>query len=170
MGIITPNDGEIRVNTSNNSYIADASLRKLFAYVPQGNMILSGSIKDNITFMSDNIDEEKVIEAAKTACIWDVIESLPNGLDTVLGEGGTGLSEGQIQRLAVARAVYSDAPILLLDEATSALDEATEEKMLDNIMNNEEKTCIIISHKRCAIDKCNMRLDIENMMIKSINK
>ena len=116
--------------------------------------------------MSGNINEEKVIEAAKTACIWDVIEALPDGLDTVLGEEGAGLSEGQIQRLAVARALYSDAPILLLDEATSALDEATEEKMLDNIMRNAEKTCIIISHKRCAIDKCTLCLTIENNKIK----
>ena len=166
MGIISPYDGEIIINTNSTSYISDASLRKLFAYVPQGNMILSGSIKDNIAFMSGNINEEKVIEAAKTACIWDVIESLPDGLDTVLGEGGAGLSEGQIQRLAVARAVYSDAPILLLDEATSALDEATEEKMLDNIMKKTERTCIIISHKRCAIDKCSLCLTIENNKIK----
>lgn len=162
MGIINPQSGEICINTSSESYIADASLRKLFAYVPQGNMILSGSIKDNITFMSSNINEEKIIEAAKTACIWDVIKELPDGLDTILGEGGTGLSEGQIQRLAVARAIYSGAPILLLDEATSALDEETEEKMLQNIMQNKDKTCIIISHKRCALDKCTECITIEN--------
>lgn len=166
MGIITPSEGEICVNTNTNSYIADASLRKLFAYVPQGNMILSGSIRDNISFLNSNINEEKIIEAAKTACIWDVIKELPNGLDTILGEGGAGLSEGQIQRLAVARAICSDAPILLLDEATSALDEATEEKMLDNIMNNKEKTCIIISHKRCALDKCSICITIENGKIR----
>ena len=119
MGIITPGDGEICVNTNTNSYIADASLRKLFAYVPQGNMILSGSIRDNISFLNSNINEEKIIEAAKIACIWDVIKELPDGLDTILGEGGTGLSEGQVQRLAVARAICSDAPILLLDDIMS---------------------------------------------------
>ncbi len=162
MGIINPKSGEICINTHSKSYIADASLRKLFAYVPQGNMILSGSIKDNISFMNSIADEEKIIEAAKTACIWDVIKELPKGLDTILGEGGTGLSEGQIQRLAVARAIYSDAPILLLDEATSALDEETEEKMLENIMKNKNKTCIIISHKKCAISKCSLCITIEN--------
>ena len=165
MGIITPDSGEISIDTSQKSYIADASLRKLFAYVPQGNMILSGTIRDNITFMSDNINEEKIIEAAKTACIWDTIAELPKGLDTILGEGGTGLSEGQVQRLAVARAIYSGAPILLLDEATSALDEATEKKMLENIMADKEKSCIIISHKQCALEKCSISLSIKNNKI-----
>ncbi len=162
MGIISPDSGEIKINTADASYIADASLRGLFAYVPQGNMILSGTIRENIAFMKTGVTDDKIIEAAKTACIWDVISSLPDGLDTILGEGGTGLSEGQIQRLAVARALCSGAPILLLDEATSALDEATEEKMLSAIMENSEKTCIIISHKDCAFKKCNVYLGIEN--------
>lgn len=169
MGIITPQSGEIKINTDDMSYIADASLRKLFAYVPQGNMILSGTIRENIAFMNTNTKEEDIISAAKKACIWDVIKELPSGLDTRLGEGGSGLSEGQIQRLAVARAICSGAPILLLDEATSALDEATEEKMLDNIMKEREKTCIIISHKECAFKKCDMILSIEDGKIKHSN-
>ncbi len=132
-------------------YDADASLRPLFAYVPQGNMIISGSIRKNIGFMSEDADEEKIIHSAKIACIYDVIKSLPDGLDTELGEGGAGLSEGQLQRLAVARAVCSDAPILLLDEATSALDEKTEEEMLKNLKSLDGRTCISISHKECAL-------------------
>ena len=135
-------------------------MRSLFAYVPQGNMILSGTIRDNITFMNSDISEEDVITAAKTACIWDVICEMPDGLDTVLGEGGSGLSEGQIQRVAVARAVCSGAPVLLLDEATSALDELTEKTMLDNIKSLKNRTCIIISHKECAFEKCDKTLTI----------
>ena len=166
MGILTPNSGSVTFNTNEESYIADASLRKLFAYVPQGNMILSGTIRENIAFMNPDLTDEEIISAAKTACIWDVIEELPQKLNTVLGEGGAGLSEGQIQRLAVARAICSKAPILLLDEATSALDEKTEEEMLDNIMKEQNRTCIIISHKECAFNKCNVFLSIENMKIK----
>ena len=162
MGIITPHGGEISINTKGKSYVADASLRGLFAYVPQGNMILSGTIRENIAFMKQGVTDEQIIDAAKKACIWDVILSLSDGLDTVLGEGGAGLSEGQVQRLAVARALCSGAPILLLDEATSALDESTEEQMLTNIMADNEKTCIIISHKDCAFKKCNVYLGIEN--------
>lgn len=167
MGIISPDSGEITINTPDTSYIADASFRKLFAYVPQGNMILSGSIRENIAFMNTGANEEDIISAAKTACIWDVIAELPNGLDTLLGEDGSGLSEGQTQRLAVARAICSGAPILLLDEATSALDEATEKTMLDNIMRDTEKTCIIISHKECAFKKCDICLSIEDGKIKT---
>lgn len=167
MGIITPDAGEIKVNTSKGSYIADASLRSLFAYVPQGNMILSGSVRENIAFMNDEVTDDEIISAAKTACIWDVISSLPEGLSTILGEGGMGLSEGQIQRLAVARAICSGAPILLLDEATSALDEETEDMMLQNIIEKKDTTCIIISHKECAFKKCNIYLTIENGKIKT---
>ncbi len=167
MGIITPDKGEIRVNTCEESYIADASLRSLFAYVPQGNMVLSGTIRENIAFMNDAVTDAEIISAAKTACIWEVISKLPEGLDTVLGEGGTGLSEGQIQRLAVARAICSASPILLLDEATSALDEETEERMLQNILDKDNITCIVISHKECAFKKCNVYLTIENGKIKS---
>ena len=169
MGILNPQGGEVTLNTDDGTYISDASLRKLFAYVPQGNMILSGTIRDNIAFMNNELTDDEIIDAAKTACIWDTINELPKKLDTVLGEGGAGLSEGQIQRLAVARAICSQAPILLLDEATSALDEKTEEEMLTNIMNKQDRTCIIISHKDCAFKKCNVLLAIENMKIKVIS-
>jgi len=165
MGIITPDGGDITLNTNDGTYILDSSFRKLFAYVPQGNMILSGTIRENIAFMNNSLSDDEIIEAAKTACIWKTIDELPDKLDTVLGEGGSGLSEGQIQRLAVARAICSGAPILLLDEATSALDEKTEENMLTNIMGKEDRTCIIISHKECAFNKSNILLSIENKKI-----
>lgn len=162
LGILNPDSGEIRIELNNGqSYISDASMRNLFAYVPQGNMILSGTVRENITFMSQEVSEEKIIDAAKLACIYDVISDMPDGFDTLLGEGGCGLSEGQVQRLAVARAIYAGAPILLLDEATSALDEKTEQEMLINIKKSG-KTCIIISHKECAVNMADKIITIDN--------
>lgn len=152
LGILEPSGGSVTFECADGEvYEADASLRPLFAYVPQGNMVLSGTVRENISFMNDSVADDEIIAAAKTACIYDVIAELPDGFATVLGEGGSGLSEGQLQRLAVARAICSGAPILLLDEATSALDEATEHEMLTNIRNLKDRTCIIISHKECAI-------------------
>lgn len=135
------------------------------AYVPQGNMILSGTIRENIAFYRP-IDEEKIIQSAKVAEIYDFICTLPQGFDTVLGEKGLGLSEGQVQRLAIARAVYLDAPLYLLDECTSALDEATEAKVLSNF-KQMEKSCIIISHKQAAFDVADRSIAVENHKIVS---
>jgi ATP-binding cassette subfamily B protein len=146
MGILMPQAGEIAVNNS-------------FAYVPQGNMILSGTIKENIAFYND-IEEERIIESVKIAEIFDFIEMLPNKFDTILGEKGLGLSEGQIQRIAIARAIYYDAPLLLLDEATSALDEETEKAVLLNIKNLKNKSCIVISHKKSAFEICDRQISI----------
>lgn len=151
MGILKPEQGEISVNNS-------------FAYVPQGNMILSGTIKENIAFYND-IEEEKIIESSKIAEIFDFIETLPNKFDTILGEKGLGLSEGQIQRIAIARAIYYDAPLLLLDEATSALDEETEKAVLLNIKNLKNKSCIVISHKKSAFEICDRQISIINNKI-----
>jgi len=151
LGILESDNGRVFIKTENGDYNADASARSLFAYVPQGNMILSGSVGDNIRFMTEDVTDEQVREAARVACIDSVIDELTDGYDTVLGEGGLGLSEGQIQRLAVARAICSGAHVLLLDEATSALDEATERKLLENIRSLKDRTCVIISHKEAAL-------------------
>lgn len=165
LGIISPSSGSITINCSDKIICADASVRKLFAYVPQGNMILSGTVRENISFMNPDICDEDIIAAAKTACIWDIICDMPRGLDTLLGEGGSGLSEGQIQRLSVARAVCSGAPVLLLDEATSALDEETEKNMLMNIRALKNRTCIIVSHKKGAFDISDKVISIKNKKI-----
>ena len=92
--------------------------------------------------------------------IYEFISTLPEGLDTVIGERGIGLSEGQLQRLAIARSLLSKAPIILLDEATSALDEATEKRFLENLKELKTKTCIIVSHKKAALDICNKHVQI----------
>ena len=119
--------------------------------VPQGNMILSGSIKENIAFYRP-IDDEKIAYAAKMAEIYDFIKEQPEGFDTILGEKGLGLSEGQVQRLAIARAIYFDAPLFILDEATSALDSESEffiKKAIETIAEN--KTVIAIAHRISTI-------------------
>ena len=128
--------------------------RALFAYVPQGNLILSGTIRENITFSQEDANEEEIIKAAKIAQIWDFIQTLDKGLDTPIGENGLGLSEGQAQRISIARAILCDAPILLLDESTSALDSKTEENLLKAIKSMTDKTVIIVSHKQAAFDVC----------------
>ena len=132
----------------------DAGCRKLFAYVPQGNLLMSGSIKDIVTFASSEYDEAAFKRALEIACASEFVADLPEGADTVLKERGTGLSEGQMQRLAIARAICSDRPVLLLDEATSALDEQTEKKLLENLKEMTDKTVIIVTHRRAAMEAC----------------
>ncbi len=162
LGLIEPDAGNLYFKTVKGNINLDSGLRKMFAYVPQGNMILSGTIRENIAFCNPDASDEEVKSAAKAAMIWDFINSLPDGMDTVIGERGLGLSEGQIQRIAVARALLSKAPILLLDEATSALDEATEKSLLENIKKMKEHTCIFISHKQHTIKNCDKIFYIKN--------
>ena len=162
MGILHPESGEISVRCAEGRIVSDGSLRSLFAYVPQGNMILSGTVRDNIAFFAEDVPDEMIISSAKAACIFDYISSLPDGFDTMLGEGGAGLSEGQIQRLAVARALCTDRPVILLDEATSALDAETEKELIANIKKMSGKTCIFITHKTAALEICDRVISIKN--------
>lgn len=157
LGLYEPQNGKITIN---GEKVVSAATRSLFAFVPQGNMILSGSIKENLTLCNPNANEEQLINACKTAEIHDYIVSLPNGYDTPLNERGGGLSEGQIQRLSLARALLADTPILLLDEATSALDSDTELKVLQNIKGLKNKTVILVTHRKTAIDFCDNIISI----------
>lgn len=155
LGVIKPESGEIYFLLKDGKKIAvDEKTRGVFSYVPQGNMILSGTIKDNIRFFKESLTDEEILEACKIARVDEFLDELPLGLDTVVGEKGVGLSEGQVQRIAIARALTSEAPILLLDEATSALDEHTETEFLKGVKNLKSKTCIIVSHKQAAFDIC----------------
>ena len=114
------------------------------------------------------MDYRKIENALKCACADDFVSGLPNGLDTIIGENGVGLSEGQIQRISMTRAILSDAPIMLLDEATSALDEPTEAKLLENLKNMTDKTCVIVTHRKKALDICNRHFVIEGKKITSV--
>ena len=163
LGILKPQSGTATLLLSDGTERAlESEKKQLFSYVPQGNLIVSGSIRENVLFFKTDISDEEVIEALKDAQIWDFIKELPEGLDTELGEGGLGLSEGQIQRLAVARAILHGAPVLLLDEATSALDEATELAILSALKARKDKTCILVSHKKAALDVCDKVYHVED--------
>lgn len=163
LGLYEAEKGKIDIVTKDGEIIPlSASSRPLFNYVPQGNFVLTGTIRENITFFGDNIPEEKVIKASKAAEIYDFITSLPDGFDTKIGERGLGLSEGQIQRIAIARALIFDAPVLLLDECTSALDTDTESRILENIRNMKTKTVIIITHRPKALDISDRVIRVDN--------
>ena len=149
MGLYTVDAGEV--------YGCD---RSMFAYVPQGNQLMSGSIRDIITFSDKDKsgDEAGIYRALRIACADGFIAELEQGIDTLLGERGLGLSEGQMQRLAIARAIYSDRPVLLLDEATSALDAGTEEAVLENLRSMTDKTVIIVTHRPAALKLCDRQI------------
>lgn len=163
-----PDAGSIWLErTSGQRTAVSVETRPLFAYVPQQNALLSGTIWECVAMFrqSGGLSEEekrRVQQVCRTACADEFIAALPQGYDTVLGENGKGLSEGQMQRLAVARALYADCPILLLDEATSALDEATEARLLANLQHDTKgKTILIVTHRRAALDLCSRVFEVQ---------
>lgn len=165
LSLYQPESGEIFVTCDDGTTRPlDAALRSLFAYVPQGNLLLSGTVREAVCFACRDSapDDAAVMRALAAACADDFISTLPDGLDTVLGEGGSGLSEGQQQRLSIARAILSGRPILLLDEATSALDAATEERLLNNLRSMTDRTVIIITHRPAARKICDQEIRFEN--------
>ncbi len=166
--VFKPTEGRIFLQGdfgSDGERTLTAKDRGLFAYVSQGNFLFSGTIYENLTFFLGAqemaITEEDVHEALRIACA-DFVYTLPEGLQTKLTEGGGGLSEGQLQRLNVARAILSDRPILLLDEATSALDEETERRLLQNIRKLKDKTCLIVTHRPAALEIADRIIAVEN--------
>lgn len=165
LSVYQPLEGRIYIHTAERDYAVDKSLRKLFSYVPQGNFLLSGTLRENIAFVAPDASDSDIMEAARIACAEDFIRELPEGLDTVIAEHGGGLSEGQVQRVAIARAILTGAPIILLDEATSALDEDTELKLLHNLRDLKNKTCVIISHKKAAEQICDKVVTIRDKKI-----
>ena len=156
LGLIHPQQGEAEISGADGTaYPLNVDTRPLFAYVPQGNTILTGTIAENMRMAKENATDEEIIHALKTACAWEFVSQLQDGIDYRLGERGRGLSEGQAQRIAIARAVLRDAPVLLLDEATSALDVATERRVLRNIITDDPtKTCIVTTHRPSVLSMC----------------
>ena len=133
-----------------------------FAYVPQDNFLFAGSIRENVAFAASDATDDLVKRACEVACAWGFVEELPLGLDTMIGEHGQGLSQGQLQRLAIARAVCSGAPVMVLDEVTSALDDATEAAVLANIASLPGKTIFVAAHRAKAREFATMRLHVED--------
>lgn len=144
-----------------NSGELTSAYRRLFAYVPQGNYLMSGTIREIVSFADPQAaqDEERMRHALKIACADEFVSELDQGVDTLLGERGTGLSEGQMQRIAIARAIYSQSPILLLDEATSSLDAVTEKRLLENLRTMTDKTVVIVTHRPAALSICDRVLE-----------
>ena len=162
LGVFNLNSGSITLETNSGSIPIDKNTRKMFSYVPQGNMLISGTIRDNITFINQNASDEEIEQAVRISCSKQFIDELPSGIETVIGEKGLGLSEGQVQRLAIARSLLANAPVILLDEATSALDENTEKEFLQNLKELKNVTCIIVSHKMAALEICNKKIQIKD--------
>lgn len=156
LGLIHPEAGMSFLRAADGREVEmNADTRHLFAYVPQGNTILSGTIAENMRMVKEDATDEEIIEALKISCAWDFVERMPDTINSNIGEKGRGFSEGQAQRIAIARAVLRDAPILLLDEATSALDVTTERKVLRNIIQQKpNKTCIVTTHRPSVLNMC----------------
>jgi ABC-type bacteriocin/lantibiotic exporter with double-glycine peptidase domain len=154
LGLIRPDQGQVTlVDANGKSYPLDASTRRCFTYVPQGNTIIAGTVADNLRLARENATAQQMESALKDACAWEFVSELPMGLDTPIGEGGKGLSEGQAQRLAIARALMRSAPVMLLDEVTSALDQETEQQVLHNLMRRGVTT-VVITHRMSVLSLC----------------
>lgn len=156
LGLVHPEEGTAFLVAADGSRVEmNADSRCLFSYVPQGNAILAGTVSENLRMVKEDATDEEIEEALKIACAWDFVSAMPDGINSKVGERGRGFSEGQVQRIAIARAILRDAPIMLLDEATSALDVATERKVLRNIIQQRpNKTCIVTTHRPTVLNMC----------------
>ena len=154
LGLIRPEDGQIYLEDSdNNRYPLGADTRHCFSYVPQGNTVIAGTVAENLRLGKEDASDEELQAALEAACAWEFVEELPQGMDTPIGEGGKGLSEGQAQRLSIARALIRKAPVMLLDEVTSAQDKDTEQKVLENL-TARGVTTLLTTHRLTVLDRC----------------
>ena len=170
MGIYPLKQGSRQYRANQQMHPLDGRLQKLFAYVPQGNYLMSGSIRQIVSFANpkEAHREEKIRFALKVACA-EFVYDLEHQVDTLLGERGAGLSEGQMQRLAIARAVFSGHPILMLDECTSSLDEETEKRVLINLKKMTNKTVMIVTHRKAALDICDSKILMDDQSCRQIS-
>ncbi|MBO6239425.1 MAG: ABC transporter ATP-binding protein [Butyrivibrio sp.] len=154
-------------NDLGEELLASPDARRIIAYVPQGNTLFSGTIKENVLMGNKNATDEEVLEALRGAAALDFVNELPMGIDTVIGEKGVGISEGQAQRIAIARALVKRAPFLILDEATSSLDEITEINVLNGIRKwTPAPTCILITHRKSVLEYCDREIQIVNKKLR----
>ena len=160
LALLHPNEGKVFLYNQQEQRELSPLMRCNFVYVPQGNTLMSGTIRDNLRLGKLNATEEEIKAALEMSCASFVME-LPDGLDTVCTEAGGGLSEGQAQRISIARALLRNRPIMLFDEATSALDPETERQLLHNILSNHDKTVIFITHRPAVVDYCDQTLHLQ---------
>ena len=172
LGLLKPSDGNLFLEAADGMRLCMSdSTRRFCTYVPQENAVFSGTIADNLRIVVPDADVSELIEVLKQAEAWDFISRLPEGINTIIGERGVNFSEGQIQRISIARALLKNAPVLIMDEPTSALDTETEERVLRNIMTSDQRqTCIITTHRTSVLQYCSRvyRIDAEgNLTIAS---
>ena len=160
LALLNPQEGRLEIYNSSHSLELSPLTRCNFVYVPQGNTLLSGTIRDNLRLGKLNATDEEMLEALHKSCA-DFVRQLPDGLDTVCSESGGGLSEGQAQRIAIARALLRHRTVMLFDEATSALDPDTERQLLANLLSGHEHTILFITHRPAVVDYCDQVLHIE---------
>ncbi|MGN1443033.1 MAG: ABC transporter ATP-binding protein [Acutalibacteraceae bacterium] len=157
LSLVEPESGKAVLSGTKDGERLDISerTRRAFAYVPQGHSLFSGSIAENMRMLRPNATDEEIVNSLKAACAYDFVSKMPKGIHTVIGEDNFGLSEGQAQRISIARAILSDSPVILLDESTSAIDLTTEKQLLENIKSlSKKKTCILITHKTSVMEIC----------------
>ncbi len=161
LALLHPQQGQVQIyNTAGKQMELSPLMRCNFVYVPQGNTLLSGTIRDNLRLGCLDATDEEMYEALQKSCA-DFVRHLPAGLDTVCSESGGGLSEGQAQRISIARALLRNRSVMLFDEATSALDPETEQQLLRNILAHHDKTIIFITHRSAVVDYCDQTLHIK---------
>jgi len=167
LSYIKPDAGSIELFDRNGKKAEiNAGAREYISYVPQGNTLLSGRIVDNLRVGDPGISEDEIWELLRVVAVDEFIRSTPHGLNTVIGERGLGLSEGQAQRIAIARALAKKAPLLILDEATSALDEETEIAVLRHLREHVSGiTCLLITHRTSVLKFCDRCIRIDNKKI-----
>ena len=171
LALINPSSGKVYLKENNKKDSFNRDYRNLISYVPQGNTLFSGTIEDNLRYGNFEATEEEIYEALKNACALDFVNELENGIETVIGEKATGISEGQAQRLAIARSFLRKKPILILDEATSALHPETEVSVLKSVKSLPHKpTCIIITHRPSALNICHRIIRLEKGHLKQVSK
>jgi ABC-type multidrug transport system fused ATPase/permease subunit len=156
-----PKGGSVEIYNGSRADVVTPLHRCNLVYVPQGNTLLSGTIRDNLRLGKPAATDDELWQVLHLVCA-DFVASLPKGLDTVCSESGAGLSEGQAQRIAIARALLRDRCIMLFDEATSAIDPDTERQLLQNILSDHRKTVIFITHRPAVIDYCNQVMRVES--------
>lgn len=162
LGLVKPLKGKALLRNNGKSQEISALTRSAFSYVSQENILFSGTVAENLRMVKPDADEDEIIKVLKIACA-DFVLDLPDGINTVISHSGKGLSTGQIQRISIARALISDAPVLLLDEATSSLDKETEKQIIKNIFGSDmQKTCILTTHRDSLLDVCDKVFKVSN--------
>ncbi|MBQ3215968.1 MAG: ABC transporter ATP-binding protein [Oscillospiraceae bacterium] len=168
LGLIRPDQGSIQlIDETGSRYPVGADTRNCFTYVPQGNTMIAGTVAENLLLARENATEQELIEALNDACAWEFVKELPLGIHTPIGENGKGLSEGQAQRLAIARALTRRAPVMLLDEVTSALDRDTEQRVLENLCRRGVTT-IVTTHRPSVLRMCSQIYQVHNGQVHPI--